>query len=159
MIILVDLGTKRQVDAIYCYHPRFSENAQYFVYRKFYPRFGMQQTRSDIVLVYNLDQSPVENRVERLWKKRYDAWRTGGRKPIDIAVGTNVGQILYPKTNQRQHTYKVWIENEDERIRIDGLSLRWKVEGEVIEFTEIQAGKSRPVEVALSEASQKPGAM
>ncbi len=113
-VAIVDLLENEVIDVILCYRPRFSETKNYLIYEKFYPRFAPPEVRSDLILIYDLSKSPLDNRVG-VMAKEYELFKKkGGRIGIlkNIGLSEDVGYPIYPPENVEKKTYFVWVESE-----------------------------------------------
>lgn len=149
VIMIVDLDLAEQIDTIYCYQPVLSPNERYIAYVRFYPPYGMLESRSALLLAYDLDSSPVANRIGRKTQERYERWVTA--EPMSSAgptLGMNVGHILYPEENRAKRSYEVRVPDQDRRLRFD--SIQWSADSETLSFREWQGEYEWHVSLSLS---------
>jgi hypothetical protein len=51
------------IDQFFCYDPVLSPSERFWVYEKYYPPHGSQAIQTTVVLVYDMEKSPLENRL------------------------------------------------------------------------------------------------
>lgn len=107
-VAVVHLQRGQELDFIYCYWPELSSTGRYLIYTKFYPRGGMAEERSDLVLVYDLERSPEENRVDERIRAILRAGRNRAHDPEYLAVVEDAGVPVYPPENAAKQSYFVW---------------------------------------------------
>lgn len=88
-VLILDLKTGRRLDWFYCYQPQ-SIRADWIVYVEYYPNH-VRGNPSDVVLLYDLSKSPLEN--------RHQAAISVEKYP------TRVGTPIYPSANLDEVTY------------------------------------------------------
>jgi hypothetical protein len=95
-VVVFDLLSRREIDWFYCYYPaRLSE--QWIAYVEFYPSLGADMP-IDVVLLYDLTKSPIDNRLTRMPTERIPAPETG---PQPVRVGIPI----YPPLNAAARSY------------------------------------------------------
>lgn len=146
-VTIIDLKKKQQKDFILGYHPQLSTTEKYLIYKKFYPRFSPEEIHSDLLLVYVLDQTPEENRVD-------DRKGTGeGGKGTDghgyRLVSEEVGYPIYPEENVAKQRYFVWVPDPEERHLVTS-SYLWLDEDNKVVFVDKTGGEVWLVAVDLS---------
>lgn len=63
IIYVVDCETDNVVDMFWCYGPVLSPSKRFWAYEKFYPYHGLKSIQTTVVLVYDMERTPLENRV------------------------------------------------------------------------------------------------
>ena len=63
IIYLIDNKKHEVTDMFWCYDPVFSPSRHFLIYEKFYPYHGLKATQTTVVLIYDMEKSPLENRV------------------------------------------------------------------------------------------------
>lgn len=63
VLYMVDLETGEVIDFFWCYNPVLSPSMRYIVYEKFFPPHGLKEAMTMVVLIYDLEKKPEENRV------------------------------------------------------------------------------------------------
>lgn len=84
---IYDLVERKIIDEVYGYWFVISNKGRYMIFKRFYPRFTPQEFVSDVVLLYDLSHSPMENRVEK------------ERKNIHVIPAEHVGIPIFPEYN------------------------------------------------------------
>ena len=94
-VVIFDLLARRELDWFYCYYPmRLSDD--WISYVEFYPSMR-SETPTDVVLVYDLTKTPVENRLVKDPSEVIPA--PDKRGPV------HVGVPVYPERNASQRSY------------------------------------------------------
>lgn len=62
-IHIVDAKRNELVDEFWCYEPVLSPSKRFWIYEKFYPPYGLPAERTSVVLLYDMEKSPLENRL------------------------------------------------------------------------------------------------
>jgi len=153
-VTILDLKRHKEIDFIICYRPQLSETKRYLIYEKFYPRFSPEEA-SDLILIYDLEQSPEDNRVEEKYKNiREKSKRVGD--PGYLIASENVGYPIYPEENIAKQTYFVWVPSPEERhfILTRGKYL-WLDQDNKILFVDGYGGENWLVLVDLSKGLSK----
>jgi hypothetical protein len=109
-VVVLDLLTKREVDWFYCYRPRRISD-DWIVYIEFYPAHGTGEP-TDVVLLYDLKGSPMDNRLERTADQRFPP--SYSDNPI------HVGIPIYPPMNASQRSYENHVASGDQSFHILG---------------------------------------
>lgn len=111
-VAIIDLKQSKEIDFILCYRPQFSETKKYIIYEKFYPRFVDPQVLSDLILIYDLDKSPMANRVGETGKEYENIKKKidGVGAPRYLRLSEKVGYPIYPEDNIEKQSYRVWVE-------------------------------------------------
>lgn len=106
-VVIFDLGDKKELDTFYCYQPtHFGRN--FIVYVEWSPNHTPEKV-TDVVLVYDLDRSPNNNRIDN--------------EPINFfRPGIEVGFPVYPDTSLVAHSYKNVVQSDNEVRHVIGLS-------------------------------------
>lgn len=95
-VVIFDLETREKTDWFYCYQPqRISESR--IVYVEWYPAHAAS-TPKDVILLYDLTQSPAKNRLS-----------TARPMPIpapEKASPVTVGIPIFPEANFRHKSYR-----------------------------------------------------
>jgi len=147
-VTIIDLKSNKELDFILCYKPQLSETSRYLGFKKFYPRFSPNEVQSDLVLIYDLEKSPSDNRVDEKFKKIR-------REEINIAspeytvLSENVGHPIYPSENVESQTYFVWIDSLEERHLITS-SFLWLGQDDNILFIDQYKSKKWIVLIDIS---------
>ncbi|MCK4256882.1 hypothetical protein KAX35_08340 [candidate division WOR-3 bacterium] len=81
-IYIVDLGNAKLIDKFCCRSPTLSPSKQFWVCEMWYPPHGLPSSATSVVLIYDMERSPTENRVP---VKGYTKWPK-----------TQVGLPIYP---------------------------------------------------------------
>jgi hypothetical protein len=106
-LAILGLDKGRQVDYIIGSAISASKAGSYVVFKKFRPRLDPIETQSDVVLIYDLGQSPADNRVEALYKRLV-------QQPMDptsldyAEASERAGLPIYPADNVRSRTIEAW---------------------------------------------------
>ncbi len=106
-VTLIDLEGKKETDFIICYRPQLSDTKRYLIYEKFYPRFAPAEAKSSLILVYDLEKDPRDNRIEKKYKNIIGKSRRIC-DPEYLSASTNAGFPVFPKRNAKEQTYFVW---------------------------------------------------
>ena len=117
-VTVIDLKQGREVDFFCCYGLQLSETKRYLIYQKFYYSHGMEQAQSDLILIYDLESSPEENRVEEKYKHSKEKSQYIG-DPLYLVASEYVGHPIYPAENVTKQTYFVWVPAPEERHPIE----------------------------------------
>ena len=96
-IAIFDLSERKKTDWFYCYYPqRISDSL--LTYVEWSPSAVAGGEPFDVVLLYNLEMSPVENRTGA--NARLDSIPTGDR-----SAPVRVGIPIFPEANARDRSY------------------------------------------------------
>jgi len=79
LVTLVDLPSRTVVDELLSYQAALSPGKRYLVFKGHYPRFAPPEEQSDVVMVYDLQRAPLDNRVAGAQKSRN---RENGGRPV-----------------------------------------------------------------------------
>jgi len=71
IIYVIDCKTRKVVGMFWCYDPVLSPSKRFWTYEKFYPYHGLKSIQTTVVLVYDMQRTPLENRVP---VKGYTEW-------------------------------------------------------------------------------------
>jgi hypothetical protein len=113
-ITIIDMIEKKEKDLIICYHPQLLLNNNILIYEKFYPRFSPIEVMSSLILFYNLNNSPQENRINKIDIEKFNEMKSGCPRRFSEYY-ENVGLPIYPTRNYKDKTYRVWLEKHEER--------------------------------------------
>jgi hypothetical protein len=92
-VVIFDLLHRKKLDWFLCYEPhRVSEN--WIVYREWYPSHATG-TPMDVVLLYDIDKSPAENRMNK----------SDPIPRLDTDSPVRVGVPIYPPSNAEEKSY------------------------------------------------------
>ncbi len=91
IIYVIECKTHKVVDMFWCYGPVLTPLKRFWVYEKFYPYHGLKGIQTTVVLVYDMDRTPSENRVP---VEGYTEWPK-----------VQVGLPIYPKPYIEAKTY------------------------------------------------------
>ena len=116
-ITIIDIIKKEEKDFIICYDPQLLLSKKYLIFEKFYPRFSPDEVRSALVLLYNLELTPQENRVGKFDIKKFNEIQSKCPRLFTV-YHNDVGLPIYPLTNYKNSTYRVWVENLEKRHAI-----------------------------------------
>jgi hypothetical protein len=97
-VVVLDLAEKRLADWFFCTEPT-PVSANWIAYVEWYPRFW---TPREVVLLYDLDKTPAENRLPT-------AARLPVPAPLDNAP-VQVGIPVYPQSNVQEGSYRNVVE-------------------------------------------------
>ena len=95
-VVVFDLLTRRKIDWFYCYYPRRLSD-DWIAYVEFYPSMSAEAP-TDVVLLYDLTKSPVDNRLTRVPAETIPAPATGPQ-PIQVGIP------IYPQLNASGKSY------------------------------------------------------
>ena len=110
-VVVFSLTDGRKIDSFVCYGPqRISEN--WIASIEYYPRFTPGFTPTDVVLIYDLAKTPLENRLDR-------------RGGLHLPPGTfdnpiRVGIPVFPERNAQERSYVNLVSSDAEADRILG---------------------------------------
>jgi hypothetical protein len=95
-VVVFDLLARRKIDWFYCYYPqRLSDD--WIAYVEFYPSMSVE-VPTNVVLLYDLTKSPVDNRLTRAPAETIPAPATGPQ-PIQVGIP------IYPQLNASGKSY------------------------------------------------------
>jgi hypothetical protein len=95
--MVFDLRRREVIDSFLCWYKTVSPSGRWITYNWHYPRFA-HNLYSDILLFYDLERPPAENRVEGS-ESRGDQY----------FIGRNVGVPVYPPENASPRNYTPWV--------------------------------------------------
>lgn len=122
-ITIFDLATQKEKDFILCYRPNSIFGNKYLVFEKFYPRFSPDEVRSSVLLIYDLEESPENNRLVNQRISADSEIKTG--TPDYMLYSTNAGIPVFPLENLKMKNYNVWIDKPEKRNRIISPKCAW----------------------------------
>lgn len=105
---IFDLTAKTKLDWFVCYEPR-RVSGNWIVYKEHY--FTAAQgpvAPHEVLLLYDLDRSPIENRASKAVGPRIPA-------PVPIEPGDNVVEVgipIFPENNARLQSYEIRVEKQ-----------------------------------------------
>lgn len=141
-ITLVDLETAEATDFILHYAASLSPSRRYLVFKAFYAPYGMLQTRSDSVMIYDLSRQPAANRLPRT-------------RPS--TMGTSVGLPVYPPENVDPASYQVWIPNESLQHYVEvQAGFLWARDEKSLYFIDRTRNQQLLVRIDLTEGLEEP---
>ncbi len=139
---LVDLDAAKVTDFILHYGASLSPSRRYLVFKAFYPPYGMVQSRSDAVRIYDLSKESGKNRL------------MGGGSST---AGQGVGMPIYPLENVDPPTYLVWVPEESRRHHVDNrVGFLWARDERSLFFIDRTGNQQLLVRVDLEEDSMHP---
>ena len=156
-VTILDLKSQQEVDFLMCFFPELSETGRYLIYKRFYPRFSPPQVQSDLILIYDIQRPPEDNRMDERDKAIYKGIR---KKTISIddpeyfVASEYVGHPVYPEDNLRKRTYFVWVD-PPEQSRLVVSKFLWLDQDTKVMFAEEQAGERCLVLLDLSQGLDK----
>jgi hypothetical protein len=108
VVEIFDLKAKAKLDWFVCYEPRrVSEN--WIVYKRHYFTEAQGPVAPlEVLLVYDLARTPLENRMQAAANQRIPA-------PVPMGRGDNVVEVgipVYPENNARQRSYQMSFESQ-----------------------------------------------
>jgi hypothetical protein len=103
---VIDLASKEEIDTFIGFGTTLSENGRFLTYLKFYPpQTSEPEAMSDLILIYDLDDSADGNRLRGEAAYKNDP---SGRL-------IEVGHPVYPEVNAGKKHYRVWVREESSR--------------------------------------------
>jgi hypothetical protein len=124
VITFFHLKTGQVVDTLLAYDYSLSKTGRYLAYRKFYPAQSDPPSTSALILLYDLQADPSENRLKP--EKRLD--------PFDQMV--EVGHPVYPEWNVSRKSYRVWVQDHHQRHHLISKRFAWFDEDRKLVFGE-----------------------
>ena len=149
-ITIIDMIEKKEKDFIICYRPQLLLNNNYIVYEKFYPRFSPIEVKSSSVLLYNLELSPQENRIENIDIEKFNEMKSECPGYFSIYY-ENVGLPIYPIKNYKNKTYRVCLEKNEKRHGIFPPKYAEDTKNKMIFFIDHHDNKNSIISVNLQE--------
>lgn len=147
IITLIGLHDGKEIDSMAGFGTTMSETGRYLSYRKFYPlQTADPPVKSDLVLIYDLSDSPDGNRLRGEAAYRND--------PIGRLI--EVGHPVYPETNASKKNYRVWIRDEKGRHTIIPKGFFWFDDDRKIAFGDQVGGENYLVVIDISNGLDKP---
>ena len=135
-VTIIDLTQGIQQDYFHCYRPTVSRSRRFILFAKFYNRHSfIPFGHSSVMLVYDLEQSPSDNRLSE------------ARSSIGYRL-RDVGLPVYPQENGDQATYQVLAKNEEAVHRV-GARYVWIGEPETVVFVDRHGGDNWLVSIKL----------
>ena len=135
------------IDSMMGFEVSLSGSGRYLSYRKFYPSLGSAPAlRSDLVLVYDLADSPAGNRLRDMAVYRSD--------PIGRLI--EVGRPVYPEENIGKTNYRVWVRSKNRRHSIVPNGIFWLKEDRGVVFIDRVSGENNLILVDLSAGIDRP---
>ena len=135
------------IDSMMGFEFTLSGTGRYLSYRKFYPALGSAPPRqSDLVLVYDLSDSPAGNRLRDMAVYRGD--------PIGRLI--EVGRPVYPEENIGKTNYRVWVRAKNRRHSIVPKGIFWLEEDRGVVFIDRVSGENNLILVNLSAGIDRP---
>ena len=136
-----------EIDSIMGFDFSLSESGASLAYRKFYPPQGSAPPRqSDLVLVYDLSDSPAGNRLRDLAIYLGD--------PAGRLI--EVGRPIYPEKNIGKTNYRVWVRAKNRRHSIAPEGIFWLERDRGVAFIDRVSGENNLVLVDLSAGLDRP---
>jgi hypothetical protein len=103
-IHIVDVNKNQLVDEWWCYNPVLSPSNRFWVYEKFYPRHGLPAERASVVLIYDMEKTPAENRIPVIGYTKWPKEQVG--LPIYPQAYVNARAYVLPEQQlQNIHWY------------------------------------------------------
>ena len=106
IVHVVDIAARKVIDTIRCLAPTLSQTKRYVLFQRWLPRMPAREQRSVLWLLYDLEQTPEQNRVDETSK----GLKTSGTAPTDSGYSTmitNVGFPIYPEENVENQHYEI----------------------------------------------------
>jgi hypothetical protein len=143
IISMLDLKQNELADGFWCYDPVLSPSKRFYVYEKFYPYHGLPATQTSVVLVYDMEKPPPENRVP---VKDYTEW------PKE-----QVGLPIYPGPYVKARAYVLLEQGEPEWQHYGVNSpFLWSEDENRVVFLSTHKKQLYIVRVELSDGIRKP---
>ena len=141
VVTLFDLSHRTEKDSFLGYAVELSDTKRYLIYNEWYPRITDARASSAVLLVYDLQTSPAENRVG---------------SPEQGEIRSEVGHPIFPEENAQKQIYRFWIEDEQNRHGVGpwGKYL-WLDRDTKVIFLDRHAGEEWLVLVDLSQGLDK----
>jgi hypothetical protein len=149
-ITIIDMIEKKEKDFIICYRPQLLLNNNYIIYEKFYPRFSPIEVMSSLVLLYNLELSPQENRINNIDIEKFNEMKSECPRRFSGDY-VDVGLPIYPKKNYKNKTYRVWLEKNEKRHGIISPKYAEDTKNKMIFFIDHHDNKNSIISVDLQE--------
>ena len=149
-ITIIDIIEKKEKDFIICYRPQLLLNNNYLIYEKFYPKFSPIEVRSSLALLYNLDLSPQENRINNIDIEKFNKVQSKCPKEFSIYY-ENVGLPIYPIKNYKNKTYRVWLDKNEKKHGIISPNYAVDTENKMIFFIDHHDNENSIISVDLQE--------
>jgi len=140
---IVDIKENTLVDQFWCYEPVLSPSRRFWVYEKFYAPHGLKATQTTVVLIYDMEKSPLENRVP---VEGYTEW------PLE-----QVGLPVYPEPYVEAQTYVLVEEQEANPFwYLQASPFLWSADPNEVVFLCNHQKQTYIVRVNLSSGIEKP---
>ena len=136
--MILDLERGIETDIVFCFRPTLSPSKRYVLYEKFYNRHRVPELRfenSTVLLAYDLEKSPADNRIEGTSERRERA----------------VGIPVYPEENIERRSYWALVQNEESVHHVNPTYV-WLDSGHTVVFVDRYAGSSWLVALELPSA-------
>ena len=144
---LINLEDQKEIDSIAGFGNKLSATGRFLGYRMFYPSESAEPPRmSDLVLIYDLSESPDRNRM-----KGQDAYRND-----PVGRLTEVGHPIYPEGNATKKHYRVWVLDENDRHSIVPDGFFWLEDDRKIAFVDRAGGENYLIVVDLAAGLDRP---
>jgi len=143
IVFIVNLWKGQLIDEFWCYDPVLSPSEHYLVYEKFYPYHGLPGSQTTVVLLYDLQKSPSENRIP---VEGYTSWPE-----------SQVGLPVYPEPYVKAQAY-VLPEQQLENPNWYSLTspFLWHQDSNDIVFLCNHEGQTNIARVNISDGVKKP---
>jgi len=143
IIYVVDCKTQNVVDMFWCYDPVLAPSKRFWVYEKFYPYHGLKSIQTTVVLVYDMQRTPLENRVP---VKGYTEWPK-----------VQVGLPIYPRPYLEAKAYVLQRQQyEEPPWYLRSSPLLWSKDSNDVVFLYNHKKQAYVVRVNISAGIDKP---
>ena len=140
---IVDIKDNTLIDQFWCYDPVLSPSRRFWVYEKFFAPHGLKATQTTVVLIYDMEKSPLENRVP---VEDYTEWEL-----------EQVGLPIYPEPYVEAQTYVLKEEQEENPFwYLRSSPFLWSADANDVVFLCNHQECSYIVRVDLSPGIRKP---
>lgn len=144
---VINLENRQEIDSFIGFGSTLSETGRFLSFRKFYPpETAEPATMSDLVLVYDLNDSANENRL-----RGEDAYK---HDPMGRLV--EVGHPIYPEGHAGKKNYRVWVRDENRRHTVIPNGFFWLDHDHKIAFGDQIGGENYLIVVDLSDGLTRP---
>ena len=107
MVTVLDTSKFEAIESFFAFEPMLSPSGRYVAFRKFYPRFGAVELKTELYLIYDVQRENLSQRLENVSSDR-----------VEVA-----GIPIFPIRNFREKTYDVFVESE--AFRDNSLAMKW----------------------------------
>jgi len=143
IIYVVECKAHKVLDMFWCYDPLLIPSNRFWVYEKFYPYHGLKSIQSTVVLVYDMDRTPLENRVP---VEGYTEWPK-----------VQVGLPIYPKPYVDAKTYVLPRQQQENPFwYLRSSPFLWSADGNDVVFLCNHEKQTYIVRVNISAGVDKP---